>query len=240
MWPMGFTREGLTPKHSHNCSTPWSVFQDGVCGLPSPEPQLYWAAGKYFWQYFPTVITSDGEAEALHVPAPLDQCLAARRPEARRQDPRRPPRRKSRAMPTPPMARPPRRSLPELEEEGQSSKLIGTSNWGQLPQGRGGRRPASWRESEITRTRDEARSIIRGHEARIKRGEISLGELAMSQSESDCSSACKRGDLGYFGSAGLAVRRASDGEAYWPQKEASAESLCNPSLGHMEVRSRTS
>ena len=23
------TREGLTPKHSHKCSTPWSVFQDG-------------------------------------------------------------------------------------------------------------------------------------------------------------------------------------------------------------------
>ncbi|KAK7993473.1 hypothetical protein PG989_006854 [Apiospora arundinis] len=68
-----------------------------------------------------------------------------------------------------------------------------------LEEGRGGRRPASWRESEITRTKDEARSIIRGHEARIKRGEISLGELAMSQSESDCSSACKRGDLGYFG-----------------------------------------
>ncbi|KAK7995414.1 peptidyl-prolyl cis-trans isomerase ssp-1 [Apiospora arundinis] len=109
-----------------------------------------------------------------------------------------------------------------------------------LEEGRGGRRPASWRESEITRTKGEARSIIRGHEARIKRGEISLGELAMSQSESDCSSACKRGDLGYFGSAGLAVRRASDGEVYWPQKEASAESLCNPSLGHMEVRSRTS
>ncbi|KAK6858544.1 peptidyl-prolyl cis-trans isomerase ssp-1 [Apiospora arundinis] len=140
----------------------------------------------------------------------------------------------------PPMARPPRRSLPELEEEGQSSKLIGTSNWGQLPQGRGGRRPASWRESEITRTKGEARSIIRSHEARIKRGEISLGELAMSQSESDCSSACKRGDLGYFGSAALAVRRASDGEAYGPQKEAYAETLCNPSLGHIEVPSRTS
>ncbi|KAK6836715.1 peptidyl-prolyl cis-trans isomerase ssp-1 [Apiospora arundinis] len=111
---------------------------------------------------------------------------------------------------------------------------------GQLPQGRGGRRPASWRESEITRTKGEARFIIRGHEARIKRGEISLGELAMSQSESDCSSACKRGDLGYFGSAGLAVRRASDGEAYGPQKEAYAEPLCNPSLGHIEVPSRTS
>jgi len=62
---------------------------------------------------------------------------------------------------------------------------------------RDSRRPASWRESEITRTKDEARQILEGHESKIKSGEISLGELAMS--ESDCSSARKRGDLGYFG-----------------------------------------
>ncbi|KAK6077903.1 peptidyl-prolyl cis-trans isomerase ssp-1 [Seiridium cupressi] len=59
------------------------------------------------------------------------------------------------------------------------------------------RRPASWRESEITRSKEEARDIIKNHEARIKRGEVSLGELALT--ESDCSSARKRGDLGYFG-----------------------------------------
>jgi len=59
------------------------------------------------------------------------------------------------------------------------------------------RRPMSWRESEITRSKDEAREIINGHEQRIKSGEISLGELA--KTESDCSSARKRGDLGYFG-----------------------------------------
>lgn len=62
---------------------------------------------------------------------------------------------------------------------------------------RDSRRPASWRESDITRTKDEARQILEGHESKIKSGEISLGELAMS--ESDCSSARKRGDLGYFG-----------------------------------------
>ncbi|KAI1384800.1 rotamase-domain-containing protein [Hypoxylon trugodes] len=59
------------------------------------------------------------------------------------------------------------------------------------------RRPASWRESEITRTKEEAMTIIKGHEQKIKSGSVSLGELAMS--ESDCSSARKRGDLGYFG-----------------------------------------
>ncbi len=39
--------------------------------------------------------------------------------------------------------------------------------------------------------------IIKGHEQKIRSGATSLGELAMS--ESDCSSARKRGDLGYFG-----------------------------------------
>jgi len=59
------------------------------------------------------------------------------------------------------------------------------------------RRPSSWRESQITRTKDEAMSIILAHEARIRSGQTSLGELAIR--ESDCSSARKMGDLGYFG-----------------------------------------
>jgi NIMA-interacting peptidyl-prolyl cis-trans isomerase 1 len=40
-------------------------------------------------------------------------------------------------------------------------------------------------------------SIILGHEARIRSGQTSLGELAVR--ESDCSSARKMGDLGFFG-----------------------------------------
>ncbi|KAL1893029.1 peptidyl-prolyl cis-trans isomerase Pin1 [Sporothrix stenoceras] len=59
------------------------------------------------------------------------------------------------------------------------------------------RRPMSWREAEITRTKEEARQIIQGYEEQIQRGDITLGELALT--ESDCSSARKRGDLGYFG-----------------------------------------
>ncbi|OAQ84898.1 peptidyl-prolyl cis/trans isomerase [Purpureocillium lilacinum] len=62
---------------------------------------------------------------------------------------------------------------------------------------RDSRRPSSWRESEITRSKDEAMEIIKGHEQKIKSGAISLGDLA--PTESDCSSARKRGDLGYFG-----------------------------------------
>ncbi|KAH8811004.1 hypothetical protein F5884DRAFT_699578 [Xylogone sp. PMI_703] len=59
------------------------------------------------------------------------------------------------------------------------------------------RRPSSWRESEITRTKEEAMSIILGYEQLIRSGQKTLGELAVS--ESDDSSARKEGDLGFFG-----------------------------------------
>ncbi|KUJ19139.1 peptidyl-prolyl cis-trans isomerase-like protein 1 [Mollisia scopiformis] len=62
---------------------------------------------------------------------------------------------------------------------------------------RDSRRPSSWREAEIKRSKEEAMSIILGHEARIRSGQTTLGQLAVS--ESDCSSARKMGDLGFFG-----------------------------------------
>lgn len=55
------------------------------------------------------------------------------------------------------------------------------------------RRPSSWKEPSITRSKEEALEILRGYEGRIKGGETSLGDLATS--ESDCSSARKKGDL---------------------------------------------
>ena len=59
------------------------------------------------------------------------------------------------------------------------------------------RRPASWREAQITRSKEEALDIIKRYQERIVAGEATLGELALT--ESDCTSARKRGDLGYFG-----------------------------------------
>ncbi|KAJ6120134.1 WW/Rsp5/WWP [Penicillium sp. IBT 18751x] len=59
------------------------------------------------------------------------------------------------------------------------------------------RRPSSWREAEITRSKEEAIEILKGYEQRIQSGETTLGDLAVS--ESDCSSARKKGDLGFFG-----------------------------------------
>lgn len=59
------------------------------------------------------------------------------------------------------------------------------------------RRPSSWKEAEIKRSKEDAMSIILAHEARIRSGAASLAEIAVS--ESDCSSARRGGDLGYFG-----------------------------------------
>ena len=55
------------------------------------------------------------------------------------------------------------------------------------------RRPSSWRQSEITRTKEEAIEILKEHQNTINSGQASLGDSAVS--ESDCSSARKRGDL---------------------------------------------
>jgi NIMA-interacting peptidyl-prolyl cis-trans isomerase 1 len=62
---------------------------------------------------------------------------------------------------------------------------------------RDSRRPSSWKETNITRTKEEAINLLKGYEEQIKSGKKSLGELA--RSESDDSSARKNGDLGFFG-----------------------------------------
>jgi len=59
------------------------------------------------------------------------------------------------------------------------------------------RRPKSWKEDPVTRTKEQAMSIVLGHEARIRSGSSTLAELA--STESDCPSARKGGDLGFFG-----------------------------------------
>lgn len=58
---------------------------------------------------------------------------------------------------------------------------------------RDSRRASSWRTPEITRSHEEAIEIIKGYESKIRNGEASLAKLA--ETESDCSSARKGGDL---------------------------------------------
>ncbi|KAF9995930.1 hypothetical protein BGZ80_010593 [Entomortierella chlamydospora] len=60
----------------------------------------------------------------------------------------------------------------------------------------GSRRPSSWREEKITRTKDEALERLQGFQTKIQSGEAQLSDLA--SKESDCSSAKKAGDLGFF------------------------------------------
>ncbi|KAG9286115.1 hypothetical protein G9A89_010129 [Geosiphon pyriformis] len=79
---------------------------------------------------------------------------------------------------------------------------------------KGSRRPTSWKEActngvvvvslahgtpqaTITRSKEEALELIENYRNRITFEEITLAELA--QTESDCSSAKRGGDLGHFG-----------------------------------------
>ncbi|KAI8052976.1 peptidyl-prolyl cis-trans isomerase pin1 [Syncephalis plumigaleata] len=80
------------------------------------------------------------------------------------------------------------------QSEGQQVEQVRASHL--LVKHRESRRPASWRSSRITRSKEEAEAIIREYRARIVSGEITLAALATT--ESDCSSATRGGDLGFF------------------------------------------
>ncbi|VDM34939.1 unnamed protein product [Hydatigera taeniaeformis] len=59
------------------------------------------------------------------------------------------------------------------------------------------RRPSSWREKNITRSKEDAVCIINGYKDDIESGKKTFEELA--SQFSDCSSARNGGDLGFFG-----------------------------------------
>nr|XP_034352145.1 peptidyl-prolyl cis-trans isomerase NIMA-interacting 1-like [Arvicanthis niloticus] len=58
------------------------------------------------------------------------------------------------------------------------------------------RRPSSWRQKKITRSKEKALELINGYIQKIKSGEEDFESLA--SQFSDCSSAKVRGDLGAF------------------------------------------
>ncbi|KAG0416051.1 hypothetical protein HPB47_006762 [Ixodes persulcatus] len=62
---------------------------------------------------------------------------------------------------------------------------------------RDSRRPSSWREEKVTRSKEEALDIIKGYREQIASGKATFEELATQFS--DCSSAKNKGDLGTFG-----------------------------------------
>lgn len=61
----------------------------------------------------------------------------------------------------------------------------------------GSRRPSSWREDNIQRSKEEARAILSEYARKIREGDSTLEKLA--EKYSDCSSARRGGDLGPFG-----------------------------------------
>lgn len=59
------------------------------------------------------------------------------------------------------------------------------------------RKPSSWKEEQITRTKDSAVEKLKSYKDEIERGDATLEQLAVDNS--DCSSHVKGGDLGFFG-----------------------------------------
>lgn len=62
---------------------------------------------------------------------------------------------------------------------------------------KGSRRPSSWRQDDITISKDEAITLLEDYRKQITSGQSSFDELA--SRVSDCSSAKRGGDLGLFG-----------------------------------------
>lgn len=62
---------------------------------------------------------------------------------------------------------------------------------------RDSRNPSSWKEPQVTRSKEEALHMIQEYRRRIEAGEATFEQLATT--ESHCSSAKRGGDLGVFG-----------------------------------------
>ncbi|KAJ7665230.1 rotamase-domain-containing protein [Mycena polygramma] len=79
-------------------------------------------------------------------------------------------------------------------QESKSSDQVRASHL--LVKHSGSRRPASWKESNIMRSKEEAIKILRGYQAQIGTSAEKFSELA--REHSDDSSHAKGGDLGWF------------------------------------------
>ncbi|GAA5915916.1 hypothetical protein JCM8208_003661 [Rhodotorula glutinis] len=64
----------------------------------------------------------------------------------------------------------------------------------------GSRRPSSWRDDNITRSKEDAIDRLKGFEQQLKDSpDLAATFAQIASKESDCSSARDGGDLGYFG-----------------------------------------
>ncbi|KAI1309362.1 putative peptidyl-prolyl cis-trans isomerase dodo [Halotydeus destructor] len=83
---------------------------------------------------------------------------------------------------------------PTTEASTKDSEKIRCSHL--LVKHRGSRRASSWRQENIERSLEEAKDLVAGYRKQITASEATLEELA--GQFSDCSSAKRGGDLGFF------------------------------------------
>lgn len=83
---------------------------------------------------------------------------------------------------------------PEDCDSSESGNKVRASHL--LVKHRDSRRPSSWREENITRSKEEAVDILKSYIEKLNTGDSTFEDLA--SKFSDCSSAKRRGDLGFF------------------------------------------
>ncbi|KAJ7922789.1 hypothetical protein B0H13DRAFT_1981750 [Mycena leptocephala] len=96
----------------------------------------------------------------------------------------------------------------------------------------GSRRPSSWKENNITRSKEEAIEILRGYQAQIGTSADKFSELA--RKHSDCPSHDQGGDLGWFGHGQM--QKPFEAAAYGLQVSQVSDVISTDSGVHLVMR----
>eukprot|EP00878_Enallax_costatus_P001679 GHUV01001833.1.p1 GENE.GHUV01001833.1~~GHUV01001833.1.p1 ORF type:complete len:263 (+),score=68.97 GHUV01001833.1:250-1038(+) len=97
---------------------------------------------------------------------------------------------------------------------------------------RDSRRPSSWKEKEVTRSKEEAFEMIQAFRQRLVSGDADFAALA--SQESHCSSARRGGDLGEFGPGQM--QKAFEDATYALKVGELSQPVCSDSGVHLILR----